>query len=79
MYMIPSMIDMGLKEGEEWPTEAHKEVAMNILLCNPKINSRDKLTEGVSKILKIPNDIIKTVTIHDLPKYGFFLNVGVGL
>lgn len=77
MYMIPNMIDMGLKEGEEWPTQVHKEVAMSVLLCNPSINTKDKLTEGVSKILKIPNDVIKTVTINDLPKYGFCLNVDI--
>lgn len=71
MYIIPEMINMGLKEGQEWPNEAYKIVAQNILLGNPRVNTRDVLNDGVQKILSIPEDKIKTVTFSDLPEYGF--------
>jgi hypothetical protein len=71
MYMFPEMINMGLKEGQEWPNEVYKEVAKCVLLCNPRVTTRDVLNEGVQKILSIPEDKIKTVTYAELPDYGF--------
>ena len=71
MYIFPEMIDMGLEEKQEWPNKAFREVAKNILLCNPRVTTRDALNQGVQKVLSIPEDEIKTVTFADLPKYGF--------
>ena len=79
MYIFPEMIDMGLQEGQEWPTEYHKIVAQNVLLCNETITTRDALTQGVQNILKIPEDKIKTITFEDLSKYGFGLITTVSL
>lgn len=72
MYMFPNMIDLGLKEDQEWPNEVYKVVAQRVLLCNPLVTTRDALTNGVQKILSIPDDKIETVSVNDLVSdYGF--------
>lgn len=77
MYVIPSMIDMGLKEGQVWPeNEAYKIVASNLALQNPLVTNRDTLTNIVQCVLKIPENEIKTITLADLPKYGLEIFVG---
>lgn len=63
MYIMPTMIDMGLEEGQEWPSEAHKVVASHIGLCNPCVVNRDSLTEIVQAVLKIPQDEIQQVDL----------------
>lgn len=68
MYVFDEFIDLGLKEGEEWSSEDHRIVAQKILLCNPKINNRSLLVEGVSIINQIPSDQIKQVTVENLWK-----------
>lgn len=70
MYIFNDMIDMGLKEGETWKSDIHKKVAQNCLLCNPRIHTRDALTEGVGIINSIPDDKIKLVTAIDLMELG---------
>jgi hypothetical protein len=74
MYLTEEFIDLGLPEGAQWPSPAHRAVAINLFIQNPAIRGRDMLQEGVAKVLKIPNGKIKKVTFKDLPKYGF--NVG---
>jgi len=73
MYMLESMIDMGLKAGQDWPTPAHRLVACNLALCNPEVRNRDALTAIVQKVRKIPKSKIKSITWADLPKYGLTL------
>jgi S-adenosylmethionine/arginine decarboxylase-like enzyme len=75
MYMIDDMIDMGLEDGQKWPTKAHRAVAQNLALCNPMITTRDALTEIVQKVCSIPKTEIKKVKFTDLPKYGIALVV----
>jgi hypothetical protein len=75
MYMFPDMVNMGLPKGASWPSEAHKQVAVNLLICNPNINNMDLLHSGVVNILNIPEEKIKTITLHDLSDYGF--DVGI--
>lgn len=75
MYMLNDMIDMGLKDRQKWPSDAHRVVAQNIALCNPQITTRDALTQVVQKVCKIPKSKIKTVTLAEMPKYGLTLNV----
>lgn len=79
MYGFPEMINMGLKNDQEWPSEAYQVVAVNLLICNPNINTIDKLTEGVQKVLNIPEDKIKTITMNDLGRYGFDISVSVSV
>lgn len=73
MYILDSMVDLGLTEGQAWPSAAHRAVAQSIALCNPLITSRDALTDAVQKIIAIPQDKIKTVTFADLPAYDLSL------
>lgn len=73
MYMMADMIDMGLEDGQKWPTPAHREVACNLALCNPMVTRRDDLTAIVQKVLKIPKSKIKMVTMTGLPEYGLSL------
>ena len=72
MYLFSEMIDLGLKDGQDWPTNpAYRIVAQNVLLCNANINTRDKLTEGVQRILTIPESRIKMITFSELEEFGF--------
>jgi hypothetical protein len=71
MYQLSDIIDAGLPQGAQWPTPAHRVVAINLLIENPDITCMDMLCEGVAKVLKIPNGKIKKITFKDLPKYGF--------
>jgi hypothetical protein len=75
MYLMESMIDMGLKEGQEWPSDAHRVVASRLALGNRLVHTRDALNDVVQKVIAIPADKIETVTIADLPAYGLGLCV----
>lgn len=71
MYMMDDMIDIGLPDDKVWPTKAHRVVAQQVGLCNPRVTTRDALTRIVSSVLSIPNDKIEKVSLIDLVKvYG---------
>jgi hypothetical protein len=70
MYLIESMIDMGLKDGQKWPSPAHRRVACTLAIGNPMIRTRDELAEIVQKVCKIPKTQIRKVGYYDLAKYG---------
>ena len=71
MYIIPEMIDMGLEEGQEFPSKAHKAVAEIIALCNPNVFQRDVLTAVVQAVCKVPMEEIVTVKYPTLvDRYG---------
>lgn len=76
MYIMESMIEMGLRDGQKWPTKAHRQVACNLALCNPVVTNRDTLTEIVQKVCKIPKAEIKTLKWADLPAHGLSLLCG---
>jgi len=66
MYMIESMINMGLEEGQEWPSDAHKRVALNIGLYNLLVKDIDTLTNICQSVISVPQDRIELVTFEDL-------------
>lgn len=66
MYAFDEMIELGLKEGQSWPNDAYRKVAVTIGLCNPRVDDRDKLIEICQAILQVPEDRIKLVTLEDL-------------
>jgi hypothetical protein len=70
MYMYESMIDMGLKEGQSWPSPAHRTVAAHVLICNPRIRSLTSMEEQVAIINQIPLAAIKKVTFTELYDMG---------
>lgn len=74
MYMMEHMIDMGLKPRQQWPTDMHRVVAVNLAICNPMITTRDALIEIVQKVRQIPAAEIETITVPELTKYGIMLH-----
>jgi hypothetical protein len=70
MYVFPEMIEIGMKKGEKWPSKAHKTVAMNALLCNPRITSAEIMKRNIEIINKIPKERIKKVTRAELFEMG---------
>jgi hypothetical protein len=70
MYAFPDMIYMGLEEGEEFPTDDHRIVAVNVLIGNPNVTQRDQLMDGVRMINHIPKEEIREVTFGDLRELG---------
>jgi len=71
MYLVENMIELGLLEGQKFPTKAHKKVAQAIALCNPNVRNRDTLTDIVQAVLKVPTAKIKTIPYEKLvDKYG---------
>lgn len=66
MYMIPDMIDMGLRDGQKWPTKEHRAVAQVLFLANSQVTTKDQLMEAVSSILVIPANRIRTVTADEI-------------
>jgi len=62
MYLIPSMIELGLKEGETFKSSAHMKVAQNYVIGNPNINTVDQMRYIVQCIQKIPMNRIKKIT-----------------
>jgi hypothetical protein len=68
MYCLESMIDLGLKNGQTFPSEEHKDVAMTLGLCNPRVTDRTTLTEIVQAVCKVPAERIKTITLDEIIK-----------
>lgn len=68
MYMLEEMIDYGLKPGQDWPSPAHRQVAMAIGLCNGQIRTKDDLIAVVQSVVAIPANRIETVTFGEAAK-----------
>jgi hypothetical protein len=66
MYLFDYMIDYGLPAGQDWPSPAHRQVAVNALPGNPLIDSMDKLQLAVRAVCAVPADRIKAVTMRNL-------------
>lgn len=70
MYVFENMIEIGMGKGKKWPSGAHKKVAINALLCNPRITSAEILKRNIEIINKIPKERIKKVTRAELFEMG---------
>jgi hypothetical protein len=68
MYVFPTMINLGFRHDEKpvWPSKAHKLVAQNVGLCNPRVTDRDTLIAIVDAVNKVPMDRIKLVDYRTL-------------
>lgn len=66
MYMVDSMIDLGLKEGQKFPTGTHRAVARALVIGNPRVTNRDQMQEIVGKVLLVPEDRIADVTFKEM-------------
>lgn len=79
MYLMDEMVDMGLPDGVQWPSEMHRTAAQNILIANPSIKNMDDLKQGVLNIINIPQKTLEKLTIQDLPKYGFKVGTTISI
>ena len=71
MYLFEDMVDMALPEGERWPTEHHRQVAIRLLIANPDINTYRAIKNGVLSILSIPVTQIQEIKLDDLSHFGY--------
>lgn len=72
MYILESFIDLGLKEGQTFPTEGHRQAAINLAICNPAVFTRDRLTEIVQKVITISNEKLESYTVVDAMNDGIY-------
>jgi len=70
MYLMDKFVDMGLDVDEEWTSADHRTVAVNCLIQNPRVFTKDKLQYNVKIINSIPQDKITEVQISDLIQLG---------
>jgi hypothetical protein len=66
MYLIDSMIDLGLKDGQKWPSTAHRKVAQAVAIANSRVTTRDSLTVICQAVIAIPKAAIKSVSFAEL-------------
>jgi hypothetical protein len=69
MYILEDFLD-DAKGEEKWTSDAHRQVAAAVCLCNPNIFTWGTLTHNVEIINAIPKDKIKKVTAQDLEDLG---------
>jgi hypothetical protein len=70
MYAFEDMIEIGMPKGKKWKSDIHREVAIKVCICNPRVHTATCLEENVVIINKIPNSKIEKVTFADLTKLG---------
>ena len=71
MYILPDMIEIGLKDGEEFNSEDHRFVAVSFGIANPQVTTKDQLIDIVQAVQRVPQNKIKKVSMVDLrKKYG---------
>lgn len=66
MYFFPSMLEMGLLENQEFPSEIYRLVAQEIAIQNSEVKDRDTLIDIVQSVLSVPGDRILSVTPEEL-------------
>jgi len=66
MYALSEMINLGLKEGQDWPSPEYKMVASVIGLRNRNVTNRDCLIDIVQSVLKVSQERIKSITPDQL-------------
>ena len=79
MYALPGMEDIGLNEGQEWPSETHRIVAQNVCLCNEFCSNADDMHAMVQAIIAVPEDELKEATLETLAKKHKVPNIVVRL
>lgn len=67
MYIMEGFVDMALNEGQEWPSEIHRDVAITLAIGNRYVTTMDALQTIVQAVIEIPADTIETITVGELP------------
>ena len=75
--MLESMVDGGLKKGQEWPSDVYREVAAAIVIDNPNVTNKSMLIEIVQSILNVPTDRIEIITYEKLVAEFDMADVGI--
>jgi len=73
MYGFDSMIDIGMPKRSKWKSEAHREVAITVCICNPHVHDSTTLASNVRIINKIPKNKIEKVTWDQIRGMGCIL------
>ena len=73
MYLFENMIDMVLPEGITWPTEKHRQVAIRLLLSNPRVSKLNDLQLGVMHIIKIPKSQITQIELDEVIDFDTYI------
>jgi len=66
MYIVEGLIELGLEEGQTFPSTTHRVVAGTLALGNSRVNCCDSMKRIVQAVIRVPQDRIKTVTINEL-------------
>lgn len=67
MYIFPSFVDQAAANAKvEWPSSMHRDVAINLGTCNPRVTKMDQLMEIVQTVCKIPIERIDSITVRQL-------------
>ena len=66
MYSFQSMVDMALPEGLKWPTEKHRQLAIRLLIANPRIIKLEDLQKGVIHITQISSQQLSQIKLKDV-------------
>ena len=70
MYISNGFIDMGLEDGQEWPSPFHKKVATICLIQNPLVFTREKLMKNVAIINSLEIGYLQCASVSDLLNKG---------
>ena len=65
MYIMPDMIEM---TEVQFQSDDHKQVAINLGMCNPNVTTLDLLTEIAEKVNKVPMERIRKITYPEMVK-----------
>lgn len=67
IYLHEEMVRIGLKEGQQFPSEEHRIFSVNLCIGNPFVSDADILTEIVQYICTIPNSDITSILPWEMP------------
>lgn len=72
MYIVEDFIDMGLANSskENWPTNAHRKVAIHLCLRNPNVFTMERLVRNIEIINAVPITRIEVITAGELQAKG---------
>jgi hypothetical protein len=70
MFAPSKVAELGMPEGQPWPSEVHKVVSQYALGFNENINTVEELREKVAIICSLDEAELKTATAEDLEKRG---------
>lgn len=73
MYAFDTMIDLALRDGQEWSSDIHRTIAVKACIANPAVRMMDTLRNNVNIINNIPHERIKEVTFQDLVDMGCWI------